>query len=138
MSLSPSLMAIVARLSAGGRPEEIPPTTLPSEREEMLDLIAAAAARDPKILQVARGLYAKLAERLGRAPTRPELLQWLMDSVHLLTDYVPDEAGKEVFQSVQWTLGGRCGTTISPLTGALKMWRRFSKERPRRRSYNRP
>ena len=120
MPLSTALQAIVARLSAGGRPEVIPPTTLPSEREAMLDAIAASAARDPRVKAVADGLYTKLADRLGRAPPRPELLQWLMDSVHLLADYAPDLPGEEVFQSVQYTLWGGCGAGISPLTGQQK------------------
>lgn len=120
MPLPANLQAIVDRLAAGGRPETIPPTTLPSEREQMLDQIAAAASRDPRVKAVADGLYAMLAARLGRAPRRPELLQWLMDSVHLLADYAPDPPGEEMFQSVQWTIGGGCGAGLSPITGRQK------------------
>lgn len=118
--LAPHLETIVSRLVAGGPPEEVPASTLPSEREAMLDRIAAAGARDPNVAVLAQSLADKLAARLGRAPTRSELIQWLMDSVHLLVDYAPDPAGREVFQSVPWTLAFACGTSTSPLTGRRK------------------
>ena len=61
-----------------------------------------------------------LVNALGRTPTREELVQWLMDCVHLLMDYAPDPPGLEVFQTVQWSIGGQCGFSVSPITGATK------------------
>lgn len=82
--------------------------------------LARDGANDSRIQTIARGLYAMLAERLGRTPTREELVQWLMDAVHLLMDYAPDPPGLEVFQTVQWSIGGECGFSVSPITGNRK------------------
>ena len=98
----------------------IPPTTLPQVRVELLMRLAADGAADSRIQSLAAGLAAMLAERLGRTPTPAELVQWFADAVHLLMDYQPDPGGEEVFQTVQWSVGGGCGRHVSPITGATK------------------
>ena len=99
---------------------EVPPTTPPDERERDLMTLSRSGASDPAVRGVARALYRMAADRLGRPPTTPELVQWLMGAVHLLVDYVPDPPGREVFQTVLWTLTGGCGFGPSPLTGLRK------------------
>ena len=99
---------------------EVPPTTPPEEREQILMDFARRGAVNPVLRALAVRLAEMAAVRLGRAPTLPELVQWLMGAVHLLVNYAPDPPGREVFQGVLWTLGGACGVDVSPLTGMRK------------------
>jgi len=98
----------------------VSPLTLPSERIAKLQALALLGADDIRVQVIARHLYQMLSDALGRPPTRLETLQWLMNALHLLCDYVPDPPGEEVFQTVQWTLGGGGGFSVSPITGRQK------------------
>ncbi len=92
-------------------------TTPPAERERLLDLISSVGADNPNVRRMALGLYQRLTEKLGRTPSAAEVVQWLMDQIHSLVEYVPDPDGLEIFQSIEWTLGGGASTMTSPLTG---------------------
>lgn len=98
----------------------IPPTASPSERVALLMRYAQEGARDPRVQTIAQALLAMLSQRLQRRPTSSETAQFFADALHLLTQYLPDPDGQEVFQSVQQTLGGGCGSEVSPITGKLK------------------
>ncbi len=91
--------------------------TTPDERIEKLKRIAMAGSADPSVRAIAVFLAEQLRAMLGRVPTKAEVVQYLMDSLHLLVDYVPDPPGMEVFQSVRQTLAGLCGQRISTITG---------------------
>lgn len=102
------------------RLEVIAATVPPAERERLLDARSVDAARNPLVQAVARALYGTLVRSLGRTPSRLEVVQWLMDSIHLLVEYVGDPPGEEVFQSVEYTLTNELGREVSPLTGRRK------------------
>lgn len=86
----------------------------------MLDARSEDAANNPRVQAVARELYGLLSRSLRRAPSPPEAMQWLMDSIHLLVQYQGDPPGEEVFQSVEYTLTNELGSEVSPLTGRRK------------------
>lgn len=96
----------------------VPPTTPPADRETMLYARSLSASRNPSVRLLASGLRKRLADRLGRAPSHLELVQAVTDDTHQLVVYLPDPAGVEVFNSVEWTLGSGLGRTVSSLTGA--------------------
>jgi transglutaminase-like putative cysteine protease len=95
-------------------------TVPPETRERMLSELADRGAKDPYVQTVARSLYGLLVARLGRAPTAVELVQWLMDQIHDLVDYVPDPDGEEIFQDVRYTLAGGSGYGTSSLSGSRR------------------
>ena len=99
---------------------EVAPTVPPAERERMLDAYSHAAARDPNVQVLAATLYVGLGDTLGRVPNACEVLQCLMDAVHDLVSYLPDPAGREIFQPVQSILGNAMGSETSPLTGFMR------------------
>jgi hypothetical protein len=99
---------------------EVPATMLPDARVALLMRISQQALSNPRVREIARQLRSTLTDRLGRSPTQGEMVQWLADAGHLLTEYKPDPPGEEVFQSVEYTLGGGASRQKSPITGRAK------------------
>lgn len=90
-------------------------------RKDVLNSMAADAATSGSVREIAAFVVGRMAQRLGRIPTVPEVSAAILAVVPMLVAYHPDEhSDLDFYQPVSVTLMPHPGNPTSPITGRPK------------------